>query len=328
MSAIANILREAADKIEAVCDADKVIAAPTPAPALPEPPEGFHPAMMGPIPHPAEPKSDDIVTIWNGGWSIGGWQGTSKGEFYALRIGSDIARLNGLGLNLELGKTYATNAGEIVDINESQGFSYIFKSSKRKGEWNSIGQALIDGVAQPLDHPDSIKEEIPAELLPLPKLPDGFKEWRWRGKGWKAKNVTYAFASSLTDKFDLQGSNSTYGHTTGYYLEAIPADKEPAKAREWEINHDGLSTYPIAISVPFDQKRIEPGMPVMAREVLPGEPSAEDVEKLVDALKHGLKRMEHLESYLAREKNAMPSVDAAIGYARKALQPFTGKESE
>lgn len=144
------------------------------APTLPEPPEGFHPAIMGPIAFHAYENTHDIA-LWDtkeSKWDHTKWAG-SLPQIYALRIGSDIARLNGLGLKLELSRTYATNSGEIVEMNESQGFSEIFKSSKRKGEWNSIGQALIDGVAQPLDHPDSIKEEIPADNEPERKA----REW-------------------------------------------------------------------------------------------------------------------------------------------------------
>ena len=97
--------------------------------------------------------------------------------------------------------------------------------------------------------------------------------------------------------------------------EAIPADKPERKAREWEINHDGLSTYPIAISVPFDQKRIEPGMPVMAREILPGDPTPDQVATLADRAKDALAIIRRM-GLTARECDRLES----------ALQPFTGKE--
>jgi hypothetical protein len=68
-----------------------------PAPALPDPPEGSHPAMMGPIPCPSGEDTHDIA-LWATGeseWDHTKWAGALP-QIYALRIGSDIARLNGL----------------------------------------------------------------------------------------------------------------------------------------------------------------------------------------------------------------------------------------
>jgi hypothetical protein len=151
-------------------------------PALPESPNGFHPAIMGPIAHPSCGFSQDIARLIQGIWNMTGWDGSSD-DYYALRKGSEIARMNGL---------------------------------------------------EPEEKP------------------------------------------------------------------------EPRKVREWEINNDGLSAYPIAIPVPFNQKRIEPGCPVMAREILPGEPTPEQVQELaaqaelaLETLRRNNKHWLSLESTLA-----------------------------
>ena len=68
-------------------------------PTMPDPPEGFHPAMMGLIPHQAQfPNTMDVVMFSERRkeWHDPGWEGGIDGRFYALRIGSEIARLNGL----------------------------------------------------------------------------------------------------------------------------------------------------------------------------------------------------------------------------------------
>jgi len=69
---------------------------PTTAPALPEPPEGFHPAMMGPLKVMAKGDQCSNVGSWLDGKFTTGWSGSDAGEPYAIRIGSEIARMNGL----------------------------------------------------------------------------------------------------------------------------------------------------------------------------------------------------------------------------------------
>jgi len=73
------------------------VPTPAPAPALPEPPEGFHPAMMGPLKCLANDRQlRDVAMLLDDGWSVSLWAGINGGKFYALRIGSEIAMLNGL----------------------------------------------------------------------------------------------------------------------------------------------------------------------------------------------------------------------------------------
>ena len=67
----------------------------TPAPALPEPPEGFHKAIMGPLKVQAEKPTSDILMWQDGIWKDLGFNGNSTIP-YALRIGSEIAKLNGI----------------------------------------------------------------------------------------------------------------------------------------------------------------------------------------------------------------------------------------
>jgi hypothetical protein len=242
-------------------------------PALPEPPEGFHPAKGGPIKGFDSGMRDDAL-FWNK--EIESWCRATRGKGslpYALRIGSDIARLNGLGLNLEVGKTYATNAGEIVNLDFTSDLEPgdAWGDSSKPNLWNSIGQALIDGAAQPLDHPDSIREEIPAELLPLPTPPSGFKELRWGGLSRKARGAYFFFYDRGDWVFTLDSSPVD---DDGPYLEAIPADKPERKAREWDVcvsDHTGEL-------IPFRTGRET----VRVREILPGEPTSEQVQTLVD----------------------------------------------
>lgn len=201
MKAIANILREAADKIAAL-DPPATLTASEP--SLPDPPKpsplaglispiGFHKAMMGPIPVPAENFNLDIVKLIQGKWASG-WLGNDPdGGTYALRIGSEIARLNGL---------------------------------------------------EP---------------------------------------------------------------------EAIPADKqpEPVKRREWDVHLDKLGDIWDCVEV---NEEMDDGMIcVRVREVLPGDPTPEQVEELVRTLQN---------AFTFRVTNH-PTSEAE---ARKALQPFTGKE--
>jgi hypothetical protein len=274
---IASILRDAADRIAAIENK----TGPTPAPALPEPSEGFHPAMRGPLKVWYKGWSKDIAKFKDDAWDHTGWAGSIDGVF-ALRIGSDIARLNGLGLKLGLGKTYATNAGEIVRASMRSGtdFGDDWRAMDVK-RWNSIGQALIDGVAQPLDHPGTIKEEIPGELLPLPALPDGFKEWRARGYEWEDENfegiIAYRHGFEYGWEIVEEFPNGCVG---AYYLEAIPADKPERKAREWGLHRHELNDFMRAIDGPA----FPHGKEIRVREILPGEPTQEQVQALVSAV--------------------------------------------
>jgi hypothetical protein len=298
---IASILRDAADRIAAIENKPEQ----TPAPAMPEPPEGFHPAMMGPIAH----YSLDL--IYDGDIALHhygvGWVFDGVGNHnlpYALRIGSDIARLNGLGLKLELGRTYATNAGGIVSGLVKHGLTGMPEQdafSADVNEWNFIGQALIDGVAQPIDHPDSIREEIPAELLPLPTLPDGFKEWRWRGKAWKSEKAFFTLAKIGLHKWFELGNRAqpASGMDDRYYLEAIPADKPERKAREWDVYVSEGSLLRYSASGLSEIVRV--------REIIPGEPTMEQVQALVDTLTKAV---------------AHPVIGAWLEDAEKALAPF------
>ena len=213
-------------------EAEPERVAPEPAtptqPALPEAPEGFHPAIRGPI--KGDSTTGDVLFWWE---SAGRWDDASfvcTDELFALRIGSEVAQLNGLGLKLETGRTYATVSGEIFGIDTKRSHpdgTIAFGNIRFPNPWNSIGQALIDGTPQPLSHPDSIREEIPAKLLPLPKLPDGFKEWRWRGEAWesqKAKYVCFDNEARSLKKWSAGGEGRASGMPSMFYLEAIPAD--------------------------------------------------------------------------------------------------------
>jgi hypothetical protein len=101
---IANILREAADKIEAVIPAFEEMHAGDPfpelptKPALPDPPEGFHPAIMGPLKVQANGHHSSCakdIMRWDAPRWSSEWAGADEVP-YALRIGSEIAKLNGL----------------------------------------------------------------------------------------------------------------------------------------------------------------------------------------------------------------------------------------
>lgn len=301
-------------------DIDLVREYVEPAPALPAPPEGFHKAMMGPVKGCG--NSGDYIpgiaifdAYRSGEWCTkDDWSGDQPKRIYALRIGSDIARLNGLELTLELGRTYATNSGEIVnpDFTSDLEPGDAWGDSSKPNLWNSIGQALIDGIAQPLSHPDSIREEIPAELLPLPALPSGFKELRWRGFGWATNHdVQFYFFEPANCWLGGPSMSQKAKGKSGYYLEAIPADKEPepVKRREWTLHRHELNDFArIVDSSPFPHsKRIR------VREVLPGDPTMEQVDALVRTLQN---------AFTFRVTNH-PTWEAE---ARKALQPFTGKE--
>lgn len=316
---------------------------PTPAPTLPEPPEGFHPAMMGPIKGCG--NSGDYIpgiaifdAYGSGEWCTkDDWSGNQPKRIYALRIGSNIARLNGLELTLELGRTYATNAGEIV----------TFTDACDGTMWNPIGQALIDGVAQPLSHPDSIREEIPAELLPLPKLPDGFKEWRWRGKGFSKSSIRFAFGDVKdgweVSPCDWASGNALYNQRY-YYLEAIPctpddvfgpeaipADKElePAKRREWDASIR-KATGKICYRSSHDSPEIWEFTRV--REVLPGDPTMEQVEELVKEAQEVVHMLSNLIGDVKASRGIREMAHEGLTMNRDGLlaklQPFTGKESE
>lgn len=236
---------------------------------------------------------------------------------------SDPALPEPPGLRLELGKTYATNSREIVTL-PGAGHGTLDENGSVPRHpcngtqwWNGYGQLFIDGVAQPLDHPDSIKEEIPSELLPLPKLPDGFKEWRARGYGWKREKGSPVAYKSLKNPEWNSLDNKADGSKSLYYLEAIPADKpepEPRKAREW----DASTSIGATIIGPIGRY----SETIRVREILPGDPTPEQVATLTDALWHALERLKNLQSYQSGTAYVLPSVTAAIEYGEAALAPF------
>ncbi len=321
---IANILREAADKIEAVCE-----PAPLPEiPSLPPAPEGFHPAMMGPIKNPGFKFTHDIVRWFGDQWAIDQkWSGETNGDIYALRKGSEIARMNGLELKLELGRTYATNAGEIVmpiDVLTQQP-SVLWKCTTADMFWNAVGQNVIFGTAQPLSHPDTIKEEIPAELLPLPTLPDGFKEWRWRGLGWTNGRERCGMAVTQDNgSWGVYENNFPSGdsYPDRYYLEAIPCtpddvfgpEPKPEKVepREWDVTlfvDDDLLCFRARNDGATQGREL-----LRVREVLPGDPTPEQVSRLVALFEVAA---------LAIKQAGVPTM--LYRDMMDALQPFTGK---
>lgn len=339
-----NLTIKLTDEQAAEIKAALLNAEPKSAPALPNPPEGFHPAMMGPIKGGSSSESIEGVAMrlenpskWDTGKS---WGGSLSDSTYALRIGSEIARLNGLGLKLELGKTYATNAGEIVNplrhalYNPPLTDRWLIGLGSPK-EWNSIGQALIDGVAQPLSHQDSIKEEIPSELLPLPKLPDGFKEWRARGYGTGETSGKGEWVAGLPEhtgegryEWVHIPSSATLYWPSRYYLEAIPADKpepepepKPRKAREWKasVNRENGQLYPYHDE--YDSQFWEPGIRV--REILPGEPTRDHVNELVEAFSEfpsilqWLKMDAFIRGYLSNESEKIERMESALAPFRK-----------
>jgi len=69
--------------------------APEPSNKLPEAPEGFHPAMIGPLNVHSDMPTFDIALRWDGSWDHTQWTGTLD-QIYALRKGSEIAKLNNL----------------------------------------------------------------------------------------------------------------------------------------------------------------------------------------------------------------------------------------
>lgn len=67
---------------------------------LPELPEGFVLYGQGPLKVPSANASDDII-IWDPSWGTYGWDrsgyhGTTDFGYYALRVGSDVAKANGV----------------------------------------------------------------------------------------------------------------------------------------------------------------------------------------------------------------------------------------
>lgn len=60
---------------------------------LPKPPKGFHEAIVGPLAFPSNEFNDDIL-MWVNEW-FSTWKGAGE-AIYSLRIGSTIAKLNGL----------------------------------------------------------------------------------------------------------------------------------------------------------------------------------------------------------------------------------------
>jgi len=69
--------------------------APESSSELPEAPEGFHPAMMGPLKVEAnERQCNDVATQYIGEWEIGYFGDSNR--IYSLRKGSKIAKFNNL----------------------------------------------------------------------------------------------------------------------------------------------------------------------------------------------------------------------------------------
>lgn len=70
-------------------------SASEPSSDLPEAPEGFHHAVIGPLKVEAHGRQcNDVATHFSGGWETG-YYGDSK-RIYSIRKGSQIAKLNNL----------------------------------------------------------------------------------------------------------------------------------------------------------------------------------------------------------------------------------------
>lgn len=65
-------------------------------PGIPNPPEGFIYAGVGPLRHQTEDIDFRIARLDGRRWDVTGWCGSRENHHYAVKKGSKIAKLNGL----------------------------------------------------------------------------------------------------------------------------------------------------------------------------------------------------------------------------------------
>ena len=65
-------------------------------PGIPNPPEGFIYAGVGPLRHQPEGIGMAVARLDCGRWDVTGWCGSREKYHYAVKKGSKIAKLNGL----------------------------------------------------------------------------------------------------------------------------------------------------------------------------------------------------------------------------------------
>lgn len=160
-------------------------------PDLPPVLPGFSEPIYGnlKVPVKGEDLNNTDVALLNGinKWETGYFSGEGPGNTYSLRLGSAIARANGI-----------VSPGELI-LKEGQG--ELFHDGQRRAnddfkngttskfigsmhddvadgysyEWNRLKSEAANGIGG---------EEIPNGLPPLPTVPDGFHRWEYRGKGY------------------------------------------------------------------------------------------------------------------------------------------------
>ena len=186
---LASILREAADKIDRIVDVDAPAVLPElPSPALPTAPEGFHPAMMGPI-EGCSVTSIKGVALWtHGAWDARDWGGSMEGRYYCLAIGSEIARLNGLEPEA-VPSDVEPEAKPEPFVFDWSGIhpSWGFAAADRSGYWHlhqyepipGDGRWISGGTMIPVDRPsfpDDWKDSL--QVRPVEAKPEkARREW-------------------------------------------------------------------------------------------------------------------------------------------------------
>jgi hypothetical protein len=89
-------IRNAITLLESLIEKTKTAAATPALPKnFPKPPKGFIYAGVGPLRFPDGCLNKDIAKLCGWAWDTSGWSGTFESH-YALRAGSEIAKLNGL----------------------------------------------------------------------------------------------------------------------------------------------------------------------------------------------------------------------------------------
>jgi hypothetical protein len=88
---------------------------------------------------------------------------------------------------------------------------------------------------------EAVKEShaVPVALLPLPPLPEGFRKWVYRGKGWQSDGVV-TFMCYGDELWDTEAvTRRTAGMDDLHYIEAV---KEPLTliAGRSYVQHDGV----------------------------------------------------------------------------------------
>lgn len=95
LDAIETAINALADTVASLIPATTPALSPKPSSELPEAPEGFHPAVMGPLKVEAnERQCNDVATQYSGEWEIGYFGDSNR--IYSLRKGSKIAKFNNL----------------------------------------------------------------------------------------------------------------------------------------------------------------------------------------------------------------------------------------